>query len=384
MTNEFENLIGEDGNRVAGPEIAPQRNHGSDILFRCADGKVATSGQVFSTHYDMSGNQKPSQNAVRYADVYPSETNVHENAALSDLAFRYELDTNMFIGPKLAPIYTVGKRTDAFYKVSKGDVSREQEIERAIGAVANDVHQSFDKDTYSVNEYALRSFIADAVVVNADSALQLMESTTRFLTQVLEFGYDRRVMALLVAGTWDDDTRTGVWSVSTPALRSIRKDFNKANAAIIAANNGAGSSHVFMNSTVALDTSGSQEITDTAKHQMGVEIVENGGWPGQNYGLPNNLYAHEVVVASIPTNSAKKGQAASFAQTFSADDAMFLLVEQPSLQTRNAITTFRLGGMVVKSYRDEHRGGVYVEVSQTQVEKITNPGGGYLVTDVLT
>lgn len=367
-----------DGTRKSPGPAEAQSHHGAAPLFRCADGGVATYGEVFPTHYDISGNEKP----CMYTDVYPGPTNVHQNAALTDFATRFELDSNMFISAKLAPIFTVGKRSDIFYKVSKEDVSRVQDTKRAVGATANEIQQGFDTDTYTVSNYAVRDFLPDAMVNNADEALDMVAGTTRFLTQVLGFAKDRRVMALLTTGNFASSAAVAAWGVSTPALKTIQKDFNVANASIILGNLGAGMNTFFINSTTALGVAATQEIQDSVKHNMGVSYVTDGGWPGENYGLPSRLYGSEVVVQAIPTNSAKKGQAKSMAVTF-GDNAFFARVEAPSRRTRNCITTFRQGGMTTKTYRDEGRGGVYVEVEAIEVEKITNADGGYVKTAVI-
>ena len=54
-----------DGTRLSSGPAEAQSHHGTATLFRCADGQIATYGEVFPTHYDMAGNEKPAM----YADV---------------------------------------------------------------------------------------------------------------------------------------------------------------------------------------------------------------------------------------------------------------------------------------------------------------------------
>ena len=395
MSNLEAQIVPYDSNgvRAEGFSIPNQTHFANDVLFRCNDGGVATHGDMFPEYYKNTGEQMPTmfdasgnKNPQRYADVYPGPNNVHENAALTDFAVRFELDSNMFIATELAPIFTVNKRSDVFYKVAKGDVSRAQKTERAVGANANEIQQGFDKDNYDVVNYALRAFLPDQMVNNADEALDLMASTTRFLTQVLGFGRDRRVMALLVTGNFGNATASaaggGKWNVSTEALKYIQLGFNAANTQIIRNNLGAGMNKTFFTSTTALAVAASPELQGSAKHIIGDSYVVNGGWPGENYGLPGVLYGAQNVIQAIPTNTAKKGQADVLADSYT-DNAFFCRTEAPSRQTRNCITTFRQGGMTTKSYRDEGRNGVYVEVEQIEDIHITNADGGYLLTDAL-
>lgn len=329
---------------------------------------------------------------LRYADVYPGPVNVHQNQALTDFAVRHELDSGLFIAPEIAPVKTVSKRSDIFYKVASqgADVVRNPDDltdVRAIGATANEVQQGFDTDTYTAVDRAVRDFIPDKLADNADEVLEVMASTTRFLTSFLEYRWDARLLTnILTTGNFTNATLTaaggGKVGAATTSLRYIHLGFNSAIAAMIQANLMYGPTHVVMASATAQRIAASPEVAGQVVYGLGATYTVQGGWAAQNYGLPAMLYGVRPVIAPHVKNTAKKGQTASFSDILT-DNLIFLRVEAPGRRTRNAVTTFRVGGLNTRTYRDEGRKGTYVEVEMDQVEKITNSYSGYILTDVI-
>lgn len=332
---------------------------------------------------------------LRYAAVYPGPVNVHVNKALTDLSVAYEIKPGMFIAPEIAKVRTVSKRSDNFFIWQRGDVTRDYgaAAEWAIGAVPNEINQSFDTGSYTAKRYGFRDFLPDEVAANADEALQLATMITEFLTRVIEKGIDARVAvnkmfstALNTNTTFAAATGTGSGTIATATntARYINQAFNTAKINVSLANNGQLPTHVVMNQDVAQRIAASVEIADQIKLQMGVQYILNGGWQGRNYGLPDQLYGMNVVVTGLPNNTAVRGQTDSFSLliggALNSGTIGFFIVEQPGLKTMNTCTQFRVGGITVRSYRDDPRKGTWIEVSVDQDENITNSVGGYLLT----
>lgn len=329
--------------------------------------------------------------ALLYQDVYPGPVNVHQNVPLSNMAVAFEIDSGIFVGPEIAPVFDTKKRSDSFYKISRDDVTRDQEEDdvRAVGGVANEIQQSFDLDNFQVIDHALRDFLPDEVAENADEVLSLMDGIMKFITTVLEFNYDRRVFRNLftVANLSDQtfaSTNTAAEQIgdATPLKRHIHNAFNQANITIIRQNVIVGATHVVMSADVAQRIAASPELADQVKLQIGESYVKKGGWAGRNFGLPNELYDKTVVVVPHVNNTAAKGQTAVFSDLLT-DNLIFLHVEPPSRRTRNTGTTFRKNGLNVRTYRNEDRKGTFIEVEMIQVEKLTNAFGGHILTDAL-
>lgn len=346
--------------------------------------------QYFNPHaiaYYTSNGQP-----LRYADVYAGPVNVHQNQALTDISIAYELDAGIFTAPVLAPVRTVDKRSDIYYKIAKGDVTRDYGNLpiRAIGATANEISQGFDTDSYTSIDYAVRDFMPDKVVANADQALQLASSTTKFLTDVQELAMERRVVniAFGLGGqaaqpqqTFASATSTGSGTIATAttAARYISQAVMTARKQIILTNNGKAPTHISMDLDTAQRIAQSPELAGQVIYKMGEEYVVDGGWKGKNHGLPDQFEGLKVVVIGAVSNSAARGQTNSFSFLLSSTIGLHI-VEPPALKTRNGQTIFRVGGISVRSYRDEPRKGTWVEVEMDQTEKQTNSTGTYLLT----
>jgi hypothetical protein len=348
------------------PDVGPQAFGANEIAYYTASGQP-----------------------LRYANVYPGPVNVHQNQALTDLSVAYELDSGMFIAPEISPIRTVDKRSDIFYKIAADDVTRNYGnlAIRAIGATANEISQGFDTDTYSSVDYAFRDFVPDKVAANADQALQLTQATTKFLTDVLELAYERRIIAkmfdtaTITNTTFAAATTGGAGTIATATITAkyITQALNTARKNMMLANNGKAPTHVTMDLDTAQRIAASSEIAQQAYYQIGVPLVTKGGFEGKNHGLPETLDGLKVVVVSAVSNSAARGQTASNAFLLSGTIGLHI-VEPAGLKTRNNCTTFRVGGLTVRSYRDEARKGTWIEVEMDQDEKLTNANGGYLLT----
>lgn len=369
------NVVGKSRNSNFRPEVE---------LYNDGSGNSLRYGDIFHEHFE-----KQRERRQKYAYVYPGPYNVHQNQALTDVSVDYEIDKGMFIAPEVSPVKTVQKRSNVYYQFSRGDVTRNYGnlITKAIGANANQASKGYQVASYQTTLYGLRDFIPDRVADNADDALQLMTTTTEFLTEVLDFSWDRRVITQLFnAGTFPSTTFAtatagGAGSIATATAqnRYIQQAFVYAAEQVQLANNGRRPTHFITNVDVAQRISASQEIADQVKYQIGVEYIKNAGFAGDKYGLPNQYNDMKTVVQGVPSNASAQGLTDAFSFLVS-NQICFLVVDEPRLKTQNALTTFRFGGLITKTYRDEGREGVWVEVLMDQVESPTNSFGGYILT----
>lgn len=332
---------------------------------------------------------------LSYTSVFPGISTVHQNVPLQDVSVKYEVDSGLFIAPVIAPVKTVDKRSNLFYVWNRGDITRDYStgLIREPSGIASEIQQGFTTSTYTTTEYACRDFLPDKVAENADEVLELATSITQFLTTVNEMAWDRRLVTnFLTAGatftnqtfsTAGGSTTSLYIGSATQAAPYVHNAINYANIRLIQANNGLGGTHLVMNADVAQSIAACAEIRAQVVFKEADQYVANGGWAGANYGLPNKLYGKTVVVSPLPTNTAKKGQTDSFSNLLGPTMTL-LHVAAPSRRTRNAITTFRFGGIQVRTYRDEPRRGMWIEVSMDQTEVATNNYGGYTLSNALS
>ena len=328
---------------------------------------------------------------VKYADVFPGPSNVHENAALTNLAVRFEVDEGVVIGQKIAPVLNTKHRSDVFYKVDTGQEAirnpSDGEDKREVGVAAREIKQGFTTDNFAVENYALRDFLPDDTVNNADEALEMLSSSTRFLTSTLLYRSDCRLLQnVLAAANFTNATMTalsggGKIGAATETDRFIQLALRAGRKAVHDQNMMKQSNTLVISSDVASRIASSTELISVAKHQIGAQYIAEGGWRGENWGLPNSLYGTEIVVANHIENTAAKGQTSAISDVLT-DNMILLNVEAPSRRTRNAVTTFRNGeGVRVRTYRDDARKGVWVEAELIEDRHITNSLGGYVITD---
>jgi hypothetical protein len=253
--------------------------------------------------------------------------------------------------------------------------------------MANEVDQGFDTSTYSMVNRALRSFVPDELAENADEVLQFIQTRTRFLEQQLLFRWDARLINnVLTTGNFTSATFAaaggGAISAATTTARYVNAAFNTVRLAVNNANLMGVPTHVIMTGDIAQKIAATPEIAGQVVYGLGTKYVTEGGWDAKSWGLPDLIYGVKPVVVPHVQNTAKKGQTASFSALMGTVMA-FLYVEAPSVQTRNTITTFRKGGINVRTYRDEGRRGQFIEVEIVQDDSnVTNSYGGYLLTAV--
>jgi hypothetical protein len=330
---------------------------------------------------------------LRYANVYPGPVNVHQNVPLSDFSVAWELD-NPGVAAKIAPVHTVSKRSDLFYIIGQQGQEQlrtptDESDLRAVGAMANEVQDVFNTDTYTVVNRAYRDFLPDEVADNADEVLQLSQHITQFLTGKLEQRWDARVIALLPNASSGFNTQTfatasgGAVKIkdATQASPYVTFALNYIKSKMILANGQVPPTHLVGGLDVCQAMAACGEVRQQIVYDVASAAIRNGGMSPNMLtgGMPDVFNGLNVVCAYNVQNTAKKGQTNSFSALMS--NVLYAMhVGTPGRKTLNAITTFRKGGLTTRTYRDEGRRGMYIEVEMIQTEKVTNAYGGQEIT----
>lgn len=119
---------------------------------------------------------------------------LHIDAALSNVSVSY--NPGWVIADIIAPIVPVGKESDKYYVWERDEILRTFEDLRADGGEANLINFKPSKDTYFCEEYALKIGITNREKDNADSALRLEISKTKFLKNSLLLSREKRVATI--------------------------------------------------------------------------------------------------------------------------------------------------------------------------------------------
>jgi hypothetical protein len=303
----------------------------------------------------------------------------HVDAALSTFATAYQ--TSGFIADRLCPPVPVEKRSDAFFKRNRRDVS--QVVNDLIGPKGRANESSYDvtTDNYSVKDRALLDYVTDALIKNADAPLDPRELATQNLMQRLMLARENRVATLL--------TTSGNYAAgSTAAVSTVWSD--KTNSDPVADINGAAAAIPYSGEESALIGWCSRTVWNVLRAHPAV-LALKGVTSGQvsKGEFAEYFELSDFLVSDVFVDSANPGQAANYGRMWGS--SVFGVVRVPSVLQGNDISAFAVSfrvdpGIIVRRW-DEPGIGVSgseaVQVSFSDDEKVCQNDMGYLLTSVL-
>ena len=126
----------------------------------------------------------------------------HIDAAMSEISIQYAVDPNVFIANQILPVVNVGKESDKYYTWNKGDWFRiPTGTLRARGTKPKVIEAGVSSAAYNAKNYMLEGRIPFEDLSNADMALELEQSTTKLVTQLLMLDQENRIATMLTAAS---------------------------------------------------------------------------------------------------------------------------------------------------------------------------------------
>ena len=113
---------------------------------------------------------------------YPSPSDLHVNAPLTNVSVAYMQSADSFIADKVFPKVGVQKQSDLYWRYSKSDWRRTDVQRRAPSTETPGVGWTYDTDSYFCHVYGVHKDIDDQVRANADSNFNLDRDATEFVT----------------------------------------------------------------------------------------------------------------------------------------------------------------------------------------------------------
>lgn len=137
----------------------------------------------------------------------PTPSDVHIDAALTDVAIAYIQDQTNFIASQAMPTKPVQHQTNKFFKFVKDDWNRDDAVKkRAPGEAAPRSGMTLSNDSYSADAWWTEVPLSDMVRSNADPSLPLDQAASRLVTQRMLIRKDRLfVTKFLATGIWGTD-----------------------------------------------------------------------------------------------------------------------------------------------------------------------------------
>jgi len=298
------------------------------------------------------------------------QSDVYIDPALGNVSIAYKNES--YIADMIFPILPVGKQTGKYYIYDKSNLRRDNSL-RAAGSGANEVDFGLSTDSYSCDDHALKSFVADEIQDQADNALNPLVDETELVTDKLLLDREIALASIVTSGTyvtqnttlsgtsqWSDyDNSSPISDVRTARSTVHAASFKKPNTMILG-------KQVF---DVLVDH---PEVVERVKYsQLGVITEEL---------LARLFQVEKVIVGEAGYNSAKEGQTDSLAYVWGKNALLAYIAPRVGLKTLTFGITFTYKTRTVKRWRDEDKEGTYVRIGSDNYDhKIVSVGAAYLI-----
>lgn len=304
---------------------------------------------------------------------------VKTDAALTNLVVGY--GANDVIYNKIFPKVPVAKDTDFFYKwEDNGTKVTKLETRRADRAKAAEVGIAVGQDTYAVEQHALRDFLEDGVIKNADSILNLRENCALNITDLLELKREIACMNIVFStSNYDTGNYTTLsgndrWSIIAHADSDPQSDIIDALEIV------KKKARVKPN-TFVCGEHGFNLLRKHAKVKEAIKYVQATGNAQMTLqAIADFLGVERILVGDATYDTAAEGQTSNNDFVWSQDAALIYVPTRPGIKTPGYGYTFEPTHTprTVERYREQGIKGEWVEVNEKYVFKVAFNKAGYL------
>ncbi len=310
-----------------------------------------------------------------------NQGSVHIDEFLTNFALELPRDQGM-LADTLSPQVGVKKESD-LYLVYNRDSLKDRDVERAMGAEANEFRFTYSDDSYACKEKSIKTPLHKRQLDNADKEYQLEKEATRQCHEILALQRERRIALQVQTGSnWaTSSTPSTKWDASGADIkgdvRAAAKAFHlKAglfpNSAVISVNVYDAILEWLFNEPS--DTT----ILDARKLDPS---MERSGLITQFSGL---FGVRDWYVGLQLRDSAADGESFSGAYIWQDDCTLLYLNPNAGWLDHTALKTFRSEDYTVMKYDKVETKSKYIEESHVISEKIVSNVLGYHLDSVLT
>lgn len=140
----------------------------------------------------------------------PVPSDVHIQAALTQIATAYIQEPGAYVADRVFPMVPVQHQADKYFKFSKSDFFRDEARLRADGTESAGGGFGLTTGSYSAGVWAFHKDVGDQVRRNADPAVDIDVASTKFVMQRLMIRREAFFMTTFMT--------TGVWTGATDAV----------------------------------------------------------------------------------------------------------------------------------------------------------------------
>lgn len=322
----------------------------------------------------------------------PNRSQIHIDAALTDISIAYMQDAKNFVNSKVFPVIPVKKQSDKYFIYSKGDTLRIHTQIREAGTESAGAGYDLDKDNYYCDPFALHTEVTDKDRDNADDPLDLDRDATEFVTQDILMKREKDFFdSYFTTGLWDTDAQ-GVGAGPT-GDQFLQWDLAGSNPVTdvetmletITSKTGADPSMVTLtlSPTVWRIVKNHAEVLDRIKHTQTGIVTEQ--------LLAEVLGIKQVLVARGVYNSAAKGATPVVGYMAPAKSALLTYApERPSMKKPSAGYTFNWTGynagesVAVFKFYIKARRADRIEVEDAYDQKLVASDCGVYIYDAIS
>jgi hypothetical protein len=314
----------------------------------------------------------------------PQHSDLHIDRPLTNFAVEYKNEA--FIASQVAPFVPVNNKSDNYVTFNKEDKFSLPEDIRGPKSEANEVTWGTATGTYGCIDRALKDFLSDSMVANADVNINPEQRTTGFLTDLLLLGYEKRVADLVF--TYGNYATSGLRITLTGD-----DQFSATSSDPIGVVDTAKDACFMEPNTIIMG----QEVFNILKrHHQLLDHVKGGATSSAPAMISQEIMAEifgvdRILIGKAKYNANKKGQTASYSRLWGKHLVVAYIDPSVTLDNLSAWKTFRWNqvstgaGYKVRRYRDEKRGGggQVIEVEMSVIEKAVCSDLAYIVKDAV-
>lgn len=323
----------------------------------------------------------------------PTASDVHVNAALTNISVAFMQEDNSFVADRVFPLVPVSKQSDRYFVYNKGDFFRSEAQLRAPGTPSAGAGFSIDNTpSYYADVYAIHKDIDDQIRANSDAAIAPDRDATLFVTQQLMLRREITwATSFFGAGVWTGSTTggdigvaqllNGAWSAagSTP-IEDVDRQADAMQRLT-----GYRPNKLVVGPQVHRVLKNHPDVLDRIRYTQEGIVTEQ--------LLASLLGVDEYMVARATQNTAAAGATDVMSYVSGQDDALLCYSSPtPGLMTPSAGYMFTWNGLLgagamgnrIKSFRMEHLASDRVEGELAFASQLVSAQLGCFFLNVVT
>lgn len=318
-------------------------------------------------------------------------TGVHIRQDLGNLSIGYHPVGR--VAEQVWPVFPVTHEEDDYWFWDKGqafNITRSDGNGSMVadGTPSKELSFGATIKSYKALQYKYKTKITDRQRRNADSSLQLEISKTRRVKDILYLDYETRVASQVTNGSnyasankttnsgttqWNDASFT---SIPTGGQSTIQSQLLAGKEAVRKATGGLVANKVLIPESVLTVMANDKGLAELYKYTRADGLASGNPFGPKIAGM-------DIICPTVMSQSVTEGEAANLADVWGKNVVIFYSEPNPGLDTLTFGLTMRVGGDVVRSWRDEEVESTFYEPAIIQDENPISWDCAYIIINAI-